>query len=159
MNAKEKQIGGEHYKTLAIQPMEYSVKNMLDPLQHTVIKYVTRHKAKGGRQDIEKAIHCLEMILEMQYNEDPVPKHETIVEGLDEETKYAIKALEIIIDNLKDKLHELELVEHTYRAKGETVHFELVQKDTISIRNKISKLIDIMFYLKKNKIPSRHEKS
>lgn len=67
MKATEKQVGGEHYKKLAIQPMEYSIKNNLDPLQASVIKYVTRHKDKAGRVDIEKAMHCLELILEMQY--------------------------------------------------------------------------------------------
>jgi len=61
------QVGGSHYKDMAIQPMEYSIANKLDPLQHTAIKYVSRHKAKNGVEDIDKAIHCLQMIKEMQY--------------------------------------------------------------------------------------------
>lgn len=65
--ALDVQVGGDHYKRLAIQPMEYSVRNNLDPLQHTAIKYITRHKDKDGVVDIDKAIHCLELIKQMQY--------------------------------------------------------------------------------------------
>ena len=65
------QIGGTHYKTLAIQPIEYIEKNNLDYLQGNVVKYVTRHKDKNGAEDIRKAIHYCELILSMQYGEDP----------------------------------------------------------------------------------------
>jgi hypothetical protein len=70
MHATEKQIGGDHYKNLAIQPMEYSYKNKLDPLQHTAIKYITRFRDKSGRIDLEKAIHCIEMLIEFEYGEE-----------------------------------------------------------------------------------------
>jgi hypothetical protein len=66
-NALDKQVDGNHYKDLAIQPMEYSFKNKLDPAQHTAIKYVTRFRNKGGRRDLEKAIHCIEMLIELEY--------------------------------------------------------------------------------------------
>lgn len=61
------QVGGSHYTKLAIQPMEYSFKNKLDPCQHTAIKYITRFRDKGGRQDLEKAIDCIQMLIEMEY--------------------------------------------------------------------------------------------
>lgn len=67
MSALDTQQGGSHYKELAIQPVEYIMKNNLDYLQGNVIKYVTRHKSKNGVEDIMKAIHYLELILEMQY--------------------------------------------------------------------------------------------
>ena len=41
-DAWDVQIGGDHYKKLEIQPMEYSMANGLDPLQHTIVKYATR---------------------------------------------------------------------------------------------------------------------
>lgn len=63
------QIGGNYYSMLAIQPYEYSFKNKLDPLQHTVIKYVTRFRAKGGRKDLEKAIHTLQVLMHLEYGE------------------------------------------------------------------------------------------
>lgn len=63
------QVGGNHYTKLAIQPMEYSFKNKLDPCQHTIIKYVTRFRDKGGKEDLEKAIDCIQMLIEMEYGE------------------------------------------------------------------------------------------
>ena len=60
------QIGGDHYTKLAIQPMQYSMKNGLDPLQHTIIKYVTRFRDKNGIEDLEKAKHCIDMLIEYE---------------------------------------------------------------------------------------------
>lgn len=65
--AKAKQVGGEHY-LLQIQPIDFIVKNDIPFREGNVIKYVTRHRNKNGKQDIEKAIHYLQMILE-DYNE------------------------------------------------------------------------------------------
>ncbi len=70
MTAINEQIGGDHYKHMPIQPMEYSMKNNLNACQHTAIKYVTRYKVKGGKQDLLKAIHCIEMLIEMEYGND-----------------------------------------------------------------------------------------
>lgn len=65
--ALEKQVGGNHYQKLAIQPMEYSMKNNLNSCQHTIVKYVTRYKDKNGIEDLKKAIHCIEMLMEFEY--------------------------------------------------------------------------------------------
>lgn len=64
----ETQIGGDHYTKLAIQPMRYSMENGLDALQHTVIKYVTRFRDKNGIEDLEKAKHCIDMLIEFERN-------------------------------------------------------------------------------------------
>ena len=60
------QIGGDHYKSMAIQPMEYSMANKLDACQHTIIKYVTRFRDKGGIQDLEKAKHCIDLLIHFE---------------------------------------------------------------------------------------------
>ena len=65
-SALDVQIGGSHYKDMAIQPMEYSMANKLDACQHTAIKYVTRFREKGGIQDLEKAIHVIQMLIEFE---------------------------------------------------------------------------------------------
>jgi hypothetical protein len=62
------QVGGSHYKDLAIQPAEYVHRNKLGYLEGAVVKYVTRHKQKAGAQDIRKAIHCLQLLLEYEYD-------------------------------------------------------------------------------------------
>lgn len=59
-----KQVGGNHYKDMPIQPSEYITKNGLGWYEGNAIKYVSRYKQKGGKADIEKAIHYLELLLE-----------------------------------------------------------------------------------------------
>ena len=66
VKASDLQVAGDHYKKLAIQPMRYSMENNLDPMQHTVIKYVTRFRDKGGVQDLEKAKHCIDMLIQFE---------------------------------------------------------------------------------------------
>ena len=61
-----RQEGGSHYQ-LPIQPIEYIYKNKLGYMEGNVIKYVTRHENKGGAEDLRKAIHYLEMLLEWRY--------------------------------------------------------------------------------------------
>lgn len=63
------QIGGDHYKSMAIQPMEYSMANKLDACQHTIIKYVTRFRDKGGIQDLEKAKHCIDLLIHFEQSQ------------------------------------------------------------------------------------------
>ena len=69
MKAVQTQVGGDHYAKLKIQPVEYIHANGLGFIEGSVIKYVTRHKSKNGKQDIEKAIHFLELLIEMEYGE------------------------------------------------------------------------------------------
>lgn len=71
MSALEDQIGGSHYKSLPIQPAEFSERNGLSFLEGCVVKRVCRHSQGGkGRQDIEKAIHELQLILQLHYSEE-----------------------------------------------------------------------------------------
>ena len=66
VNALKEQVGGDHYSKLAIQPVEYINKNNLSYLQGNVIKYVTRYKDKNGLQDLQKARHYIEMLIELE---------------------------------------------------------------------------------------------
>ena len=60
MSAETKQVGGDHYKKLKIQPMRYSMLNNMNACQHTAIKYITRYKDKGDPiENLEKAIHTI----------------------------------------------------------------------------------------------------
>ena len=64
--ALKEQVGGDHYSKLAIQPVEYINANKLTYLQGNVIKYVTRYKDKNGLQDLEKAEHYIDMLIEVE---------------------------------------------------------------------------------------------
>lgn len=69
MSATDTQVGGTHYKSLAIQPVEYIHANSIGYFEGNVIKYVTRWKAKGGIKDLEKAKHYIELLIEMESKE------------------------------------------------------------------------------------------
>ena len=69
-SALDVQVGGDHYKKLKIQPMEYSMANKLDACQHTIIKYVTRFRDKGGIADLEKAKHVIDLLIELEQRKE-----------------------------------------------------------------------------------------
>lgn len=66
MAANEKQVGGQHYKGKAIQPWDYIVSNDLGFLDGTAVKYLTRWREKGGVEDLKKAIHFIEKLIEVE---------------------------------------------------------------------------------------------
>jgi hypothetical protein len=76
---RQTQIGGTHYKVFEVEPVDFITKNQLDWLSGHIVKYVCRHKLKGGAVDIKKAIHYAQMLLEdvygvsseVKYNDTP----------------------------------------------------------------------------------------
>ena len=66
MSAKDKQVGGEHYQ-LAIQPIDFIEKNRIPFIEGNIIKYVVRHGDKNGIEDLRKAKHYIEMLMEYRY--------------------------------------------------------------------------------------------
>lgn len=68
--ASKKQVGGNHYKNMAIQPVEFITKNEIPFIEGCVIKYVCRHEFKNGVEDIDKAIHFLELLKQIKYNQN-----------------------------------------------------------------------------------------
>lgn len=68
-SALQMQEGGNHYKYMAIQPIEFITANSIPFIEGCVIKYVTRHANKNGAEDIKKAIHFLNLLLELKYGD------------------------------------------------------------------------------------------
>ena len=68
MSAYDKQIGGSHYRSLQIQPSKFVIENELLFPEGNVIKYICRHRFKNGKEDLLKAIHFIEMIIERDYS-------------------------------------------------------------------------------------------
>ena len=64
MKSLKKQIGGNHYKKYKIQPIEFILKNNIGFCEANIIKYVLRFKEKGGVQDLEKAKHYIELLID-----------------------------------------------------------------------------------------------
>ena len=67
MSVLNTQHGGNHYSSQGVQPIEYIFKNNLTYFEGNVIKYVTRHRLKNGSEDLKKAMHYCQMLLEFEY--------------------------------------------------------------------------------------------
>jgi hypothetical protein len=65
-NPLEVQVGGNHYKELPIQPVQYIFENGIGYFEGNVIKYVTRWRSKGGVADLEKARHYIDMLIDFE---------------------------------------------------------------------------------------------
>lgn len=64
--ALDVQVAGDHYKKLAIQPVQYIHANGIGYFEGNVIKYVSRWRDKGGIKDLEKAKHYIELLIELE---------------------------------------------------------------------------------------------
>jgi hypothetical protein len=64
--ADENQVGGDHYKKMKIQPLEYISKNNIGFLEGNVIKYVSRWQSKGGLEDLKKAKHYINLLINQE---------------------------------------------------------------------------------------------
>ena len=80
MSVWKKQIGGNHYRKYKLQPSRFVTENKLLYPEGCVIKYIIRHQDKGGKEDLEKAKHMIDMIIERDYEEEK-EKQETWIEG------------------------------------------------------------------------------
>ena len=68
--ANETQVGGSHYKALAIQPWDYIAGNGIGYLEGCAIKYLSRWRDKGGVDDLRKAQHYIEKLIELEAAKD-----------------------------------------------------------------------------------------
>jgi hypothetical protein len=64
MKSYKKQVGGSHYKKYQIQPIEFIVKNNIGFVEGNILKYILRFKDKGGVQDLLKAKHYIELLID-----------------------------------------------------------------------------------------------
>lgn len=75
-NALKTQVGGSHYKGMKIQHVEFVHANNIPYIEANAVKYICRHRQKNGRQDIEKAIHYLQILLDLEYPQPVVEPQE-----------------------------------------------------------------------------------
>ena len=72
------QIGGDHYKSLAIQPVAYIHANKIPFIEGSIIKYVTRWRNKGGLKDLEKAKHFIDLLIQLEASSTLPPAASTV---------------------------------------------------------------------------------
>jgi len=119
-NPYDTQVGGNHYKDMKIQPSEFINKNELQFAEGNAIKYICRHGSKGQKQDLEKAKHYIDMIIERDYPAEKIPEKvflpesdEDAMDDLSEGFKvtYAVNPIDDvsgtkeIIDDLKNDIY------------------------------------------------------
>ncbi len=68
MSANEQQIGGNHYRKMAIQPWDYIAANNLGFFEGNIVRYVSRWRAKNGVEDLRKAKHMIDKLIEIETN-------------------------------------------------------------------------------------------
>lgn len=66
-DALQIQHGGDHYKSMPIQPVEFITANGLGFCEGNAIKYLCRHKSKGGKEDLLKARHYIDLLIQFEY--------------------------------------------------------------------------------------------
>ena len=64
MKAIETQVGGDHYKLMKIQPLEFIMSNNMSYCEANVVKYVSRGRSKNGVEDLRKARHYIDLLIE-----------------------------------------------------------------------------------------------
>jgi hypothetical protein len=64
-----RQVGGGHYKDMAIQPVEFIHKNQIPYLEGNVVKYLCRWRSKNGIEDLRKAAHYIELLISLELEE------------------------------------------------------------------------------------------
>jgi hypothetical protein len=69
-SALDVQTGGNHYKDMKIQPVEFIHANSIPYLEGNVIKYICRHRGKNGIEDLKKARHYIDLLIELEYPEE-----------------------------------------------------------------------------------------
>lgn len=133
MSAKDIQVGGDHYKNMKIQPMEYILANNIGFAEGSVIKYVSRWRDKNGIDDLKKARHVLDFLIEYQEGE---------LLGGDKtwiEKQYSNPAFQKIMDSLNEFIlagGECYLTEHELISKSPLMIYEwAIMGRTIHLRN------------------------
>ena len=78
MKASDKQVDGNHYKGLAIQPTEFIAKNKIPFIEGNIIKYACRWREKGGIKDLEKIKHYVDLLIEYESHDEILTLSETV---------------------------------------------------------------------------------
>lgn len=143
MSAINEQIGGDHYKKMKIQPVEYILANDIGFIEGSVIKYVSRWRNKNGLEDLKKARHLLDLFIESkepskdsdstwiqrQYNNHIFPK---IVDSLDAFILEGGEGYRLIdgknvelISKSPIMIYEWIMIGHAVGLRKEGLHYEL----------------------------------
>lgn len=101
------QVGGSHYKNMAMQPVEFAVKARLSFIQGCIVKYVSRYKSKNGKQDIEKVIHFAKLAIELNEQGDDFLSCLGLAYTYCKANKFSQIQTNIIVSTVKEDYHNV----------------------------------------------------
>lgn len=118
------QVGGDHYKKYAIQPLEFAEKVGLNPMIYSAFKYVCRYKDKNQPlEDLKKAIHCIDIFMECGQTKPVSVTLKDLVAFMSQFDKFQAKALALMLklQANKDNGCACEVKNTIYYLIGDTV--------------------------------------
>ena len=83
----KKQVGGDHYKSMVIQPSEFINRNNIPFAEGNAIKYLCRHKQKNQKEDLLKAKHYIDMAIDRDYPNEVKDVKKDFIEEAEKEKK------------------------------------------------------------------------
>lgn len=127
-NPLDRQVNdNDYYSGKAIQPVQYATANGFGYCESLALKYLTRHRQKNGAEDLHKAIHCLEMLIELEYTqaEKPAAKREPteLEKPFNPDSQPPTRTLLHTIQECKDR-HELDSERHTVGDLLDAIAFD-----------------------------------
>lgn len=69
-DAPREQVGGSHYRRMKIDVFEFAERNGLTFMEATAIKYICRHRLKNGKEDLLKAMHTINRMIQFYYPDE-----------------------------------------------------------------------------------------
>lgn len=120
--ALDNQIGGSHYKNMPFQPVELFAKTHCTAFQANIWKYISRYKAKNGKEDIEKCMHYAELAKELKCNGQLGARKIQLIQTFCQVNKLPERAKRIVIsagfDNYDDVIKECkQILRREYSVK------------------------------------------
>lgn len=123
-NPLKKQVGGSHYQTAGVQHVTFCQRNRIPWCEACAVKYLMRHRKKNGKQDLEKAKHYLELLI----NEDYIQSQFEPI-GLDPE-KFHIPTFKLLEDNgvVGEEAEIIEMVLGHQKRHGESTLLNAIRR-------------------------------
>jgi chromatin remodeling complex protein RSC6 len=137
-SALDVQEGGGHYKSMKIQPVEYITANNLSFTEGSIIKYVSRHKSKNGVEDLKKARHFIDLLIELEYTKPAAEKARLEAEAKKLKPKKKLRRPSAMFTLLKTSASLKEIVgaESITRTDAVKKVWDYIKKNNLNAQDK-----------------------
>ena len=67
MNLLQSQVGGTHYQNYKVQPIIWALDNHINAAEFSILRYLLRYKHKNGLEDLNKALHYTQILMQQTF--------------------------------------------------------------------------------------------